>query len=73
MSKLKTGKPNKFPIKKQSADVTSLGEMDNTPFDISDIKQNHSIQWENFHEAIEIFKDIPLENYIEPHTQLTDE
>ena len=56
--------------KKILFDITSLGEMDNMPFDIDDIKKNYSIKWENFHEVIELFKDIPLENHIEQHTEL---
>ena len=37
---------------------------------MDDIKKNYSINWENFHEVIELFKDIPLENHIEQHTEL---
>ncbi len=56
--------------KKTPFDLSALGEMDNTPFNIDDIKNNYSIKWENFHEIIELFKDVPLENYIEQHTEL---
>jgi hypothetical protein len=45
-----------------------LGVMDNAPWDNEHIKKHHSIKWENFHEIIEMFKDIPLENYLEEHT-----
>ena len=62
--------PNKRNSKKMPFNITSLGEMDNKPFDINDIKKNYSIKWENFHEVIELFKDIPLENHIEKHTEL---
>lgn len=62
--------PNNLISSKTPFDITSLGEMDNTPFDIDDIKKNYSIKWENFHEVIELFKDIPLENHIEQHTEL---
>lgn len=51
-------------------DLSALGEMDNTPFDIEDIKKNYSIKWENFNEVVALFKDIPLENHIEQHTEL---
>ena len=47
-----------------------MGEMDNAPFDITDIKKNYSIKWENFNEVVALFKDIPLENHIEQHTEL---
>jgi hypothetical protein len=49
---------------------TDLGVMDETPFDPEDIRKNHRIEWERFDEVIEMFKDVPLENYIEPHTIL---
>jgi hypothetical protein len=51
-------------------DISTLGKMSNEPFDIEDIKKNYSIKWENFHEVIALFKDIPLENHIEEHTIL---
>ena len=57
-------------LKEPLFDLSSLGEIDNTPFDMDDIKKNYSINWENFHEVIELFKDIPLENHIEQHTEL---
>jgi hypothetical protein len=55
---------------KSQFDIALLGEMDMTPFDIDDIKKNHSIKWEQFHEIVAIFKDIPLEKCIEQHTEL---
>lgn len=64
---------NKLASTKTPFDLSALGEMDNTPFDIEDIKNNYSIKWENFNEVVALFKDIPLENYIEQHTeQYTD-
>jgi hypothetical protein len=51
-------------------DLSSLGELDSSPFDIDDIKKNYSIKWENFHQVVELFRDVPLENYIEHHTEL---
>ena len=51
-------------------DLSEMGEMDNAPFDITDIKKNYSIKWENFNEVVALFKDIPLENHIEQHTEL---
>ncbi len=51
-------------------DISELGEMDNTPFDIKDVEKNNTIKWENFQDVIELFKDIPLENHIESHTEL---
>ena len=57
-------------ITKKNFDLSSLGEIDDTPFDMEDIKINHSIKWENFHEVIVLFKDVPLENYIEQHTEV---
>lgn len=50
--------------------LTSLGEIDNTPFNLDEIKKKYSIKWENFHEVVELFKDVPLENFIEQHTEL---
>ena len=57
-------------LKESLFDLSSLGTIDDTPFDMEDIKKNYSINWENFHEVIELFKDIPLENHIEQHTEL---
>ena len=57
-------------LAKMPFDIASLGEMDNTPFDIEDIKKNSTIKWDNFHEVIALFKDVPLENHIEQHTEL---
>lgn len=54
----------------QPFDIASLGEMDNTPFDIEYTKKHHHIQWEHFQEVIDMFKDIPLENHIEQHTEI---
>lgn len=61
--------PNKPLSTKIPFDLSTLGEMGNTPFDIEDIKKNYSIKWENFHEVIALFKDVPLENHIEQHTE----
>ena len=61
---------DKLNLQKPPFDLSALGEMDNTSFDIDDIKKNHSIKWESFHEVIKLFKDIPLENHIEHHTEL---
>ncbi len=57
----------------QPFDIASLGEMDNTPFDIEYITKNHSIQWQHLDELKELFKDIPLENYVEEHTIIHSE
>ena len=54
-------------------DIAFLGEMDNTPFDIEYITKNHSIQWQHLDELKELFKDIPLENYVEEHTIIHSE
>lgn len=51
-------------------DIASLGEMDNTPFDIEYTKKHHHIHWEHFQEVIDMFKDVPLENHIEQHTKI---
>lgn len=56
--------------KKTPSTLIALGEIDNTPFDIDDIKINHSIKWDKFQEVIELFKNVPLENCIEQHTEL---
>jgi hypothetical protein len=44
-----------------------FGVIDDEPWDAEYIKK-HSIKWEHFHEIVEMFKDIPLENYLEEHT-----
>ena len=54
----------------QPINIASLGEMDNTPFDIEYTKKHHHIQWEHFQEVIDMFKDVPLENHIEKHTEI---
>ncbi len=66
----KASSPGKLNSKKKPFDFASLGSIDLTPLDKNDVKANHSINWENFQEVIEFFKDIPLENYIEQHTEL---
>ncbi len=65
--------PDKLNAQKKTFDIASLGELDNTPFDVEEIKKNYSIDWENFHKVIKLFKDIPLENYIEQHTEIVED
>jgi hypothetical protein len=47
-----------------SFDIESLGVMDNTPFDLDYIRENHTIQWEYLHEIRESFKDAPFDEML---------
>lgn len=49
--------------------IEELGVMDNEPWDNEYIKKHHTIDWSRFHEVVEMFKDIPLENYLEEETE----
>jgi hypothetical protein len=44
-----------------------FGVMDNTPWDKEYIKK-HTIDWSRFQEVVEMFKDVPLEKYLEEET-----
>jgi hypothetical protein len=68
-SSKKTQPDNTLATQNQHPIIASLGEMDNTPWDIEYVKQHHSIDWSRFQEVVAMFKEIPLENHIEEETK----
>ena len=46
-------------------ELASLGELDETPFDLEYIRKNHTVQWEHLDELRELFADAPFDAMLE--------
>jgi hypothetical protein len=58
-------KPATPKVYKPTFELASLGEMDETPFDIEYIRKNHTVQWEHIDELRELFTDAPFDAMLE--------
>jgi hypothetical protein len=53
--KKNNGNSSNLKMNNLQLDITSLGEMDETPFDLEYIKKNHTAQWEHLEELRAFF------------------